>query len=92
MSDLERSLGGAERQLATGGDGSSPSAPIKTRNLKVLRRMLRDRDRKLRWYDMYRKKFPEIMTNQAQALDCERKMIREIIKSRRIACGIKGMK
>lgn len=48
-----RRLGGADHHLASGGVGSSPtgSAFPKTDCKVTLRRMLRDRDRKLKDYD-----------------------------------------
>ena len=73
-------LGGADHR-GNGGAGSSPAEQIspKTNNKKILRRMLRSRDKQLSYYDKYNvyvifKRIDYIK------LDFERKLIRHKLK------------
>ena len=75
-------VGGAAHRLATGGVGSSPAVSIKETRVKVLRHMLRTRDRWLQpWQDIWqRRSFSDSNQRQFVQWDAERKAIRERIK------------
>jgi hypothetical protein len=86
------SLGGAEHRLRSGGTGSSPVGPImelKTTSKKVLREMLRDRDRKIGrvylWITSARAGHMRRIQPWSEfiRLDAERKQIRLAIKEYR---------
>ena len=83
-------LGGADRRLATGGVGSSPTGSVwpKTNSKEKLRRMLRDRDRILSHWD----RLPDQVVSRRhiyglamKKVDDERKAIRCKLKSLRSA-------
>jgi len=82
-----RSLGGAERRVAPGGVGSSPADLTfpATNNKKVLRRMLRDRDRILCDWDAGNDTIRRYLSGLKQPdylrLDNERRLIRLKLKS-----------
>ena len=82
MKSAKHSVGGAAHRLATGGVGSSPAVSIKERRVKVLRHMLRTRDRWLQpWHDIWnRRSFSFLNQRQFLQWDAERKAIRERIK------------
>lgn len=75
-------VGGAARRVAPGGVGSSPAVSIKETRVKVLRHMLRIRDRWLQpWQDVWnRKSFSHKDQRQFVQWDSERQAIRERIK------------
>jgi hypothetical protein len=75
-------VGGEAHRLATGGVGSSPAVSIKEDRIKVLRKMLRDRDRLLtEWHTVWKRKhFAGINQKRCLQWDAERREIRERIK------------
>ena len=53
---------------------------IKTNNKKLLKKMLRSRDKQLAWMDQYRKDRPFMLPSWARKIDQERKKIRKRLK------------
>lgn len=91
MNHSRRSLGGAERRVAPGGAGSSPA--VSATSKKVLRRMLRDRDRRLHEYDACRAhRLLHLLLpwslGDYRRLDAERREIRHRLKAHTRADGI----
>ena len=84
MNLSRRGVGGAARGVAPRGVGSSPAVSTfpKTNNIKTLRRMLSDRDRKLQSWDRLWKKYGNLSLRYDEHMrnDNERRLIREKIK------------
>ncbi len=53
---------------------------IKTNNKKLLKKMLRSRDKQLAWMDQIKRQHPGMVAQWARDLDQERKTIRKKLK------------